>query len=167
MDMNRADRRDIDVEAFYTRYGPMVLRRCRAMLRDEQAAFDAMQEVFLKVLTHRKRLTGDYPSALLYRMATNICLNRIRDDRKHETGACLDLLQNLSSKESARSGQSAKILFDEILSLEKKSNREIAVMYFLDGMTLKEISAAVKLSVSGVHKRLEKLRRKIRATGEA
>jgi hypothetical protein len=30
----------IDVENLYTRYGPMVLRRCRAMLRHEDEAAD-------------------------------------------------------------------------------------------------------------------------------
>ena len=76
-------RKDIDVEAFYVRYGPMVVRRCRRLLGDEQAAYDATQEVFLKVLARRERLTGDYPSALLFRIATNTCLNRLREDRKH------------------------------------------------------------------------------------
>ena len=40
----------IDVEAAYRRYGPMVLRRCRQMLRDEQQATDAMQDVFVQLL---------------------------------------------------------------------------------------------------------------------
>ena len=73
---------DIDLEVYYVRYGPMVLRRCRGMLRDEQAAFDAMQEVFVKLLVHKKRLDGRYPSSLLYTIATNLCLNRLRDERR-------------------------------------------------------------------------------------
>ena len=44
------ERLEIDLEVYYIRYGPMVLRRCRRMLRDEQSAFDAMQEVFVKLL---------------------------------------------------------------------------------------------------------------------
>ena len=63
-------------------------------------------------------------------------------------------------------GGSAGGMLEYILAKEKEASRQIAVMYFIDGMTLKEISAVAKLSVSGVHKRLDKLRRKIRATGE-
>ena len=40
----------INVEQFYSKYGPMVLRRCRALLRNEEQALDAMQEVFVRVL---------------------------------------------------------------------------------------------------------------------
>ena len=46
----------IDVENLYTRYGPMVLRRCRAMLRQEDEAADAMQDVFVRLLGERPRL---------------------------------------------------------------------------------------------------------------
>jgi hypothetical protein len=46
----------VDVEALYTRYGPMVLRRCRSMLGDEADALDALQDTFVQVLRHRERL---------------------------------------------------------------------------------------------------------------
>jgi RNA polymerase sigma-70 factor (ECF subfamily) len=68
----------VDVEDFYRRYGPMVQRRCRQLLKDEEAAMDAAQEVFVKVLVHQERLGAQAPSSLLYRIATNTCLNRLR-----------------------------------------------------------------------------------------
>ena len=71
----------LDVEALSHRYGAMVLRRCRRLLRDEDDALDACQDVFVRVLERRERLDGLYPSSLLYRIATNVCLNRIRDQR--------------------------------------------------------------------------------------
>ena len=157
----------IDVEVLYSRYGPMVLRRCRRLLKDEQAAYDAMQEVFVKVLTNRNRLTADYPSALLYRIATNICLNRIRDGRKHDLNNYLDILHHLPYSGDGESEASLRFLLEYIFAREKNSTRTIAVMYFINGMTIKEISSLLKLSPSAVHKRLEKLRRKIKSKGEA
>ena len=156
----------MDVEALYSRYGPMVLRRCRRMLRDEQAAYDAMQEVFVKVLSNRDRLTDDYPSSLLYRIATNICLNRIRDNRKHDPMNYLDLLHHIHFPKGGESETSLKILLEYIFAREKDSTRTIAVMYFINGMTIKEIAGVLKLSTSGVHERLEKLRKRIRSKGE-
>jgi RNA polymerase sigma-70 factor (ECF subfamily) len=155
----------IDIESFYVRYGPMVLRRCRRMLKNEQSAHDAMHEVFLKVLSNQNRLTGEYPSALLYRIATNICLNRIRNDRKHSLNEYLDILHNTSFFESQEEN-SALNLLSYILEKEKESTRQIAVLYFVNGMTIKEVAETKNLSISGVHKHLDKLRRKIRDKGE-
>jgi RNA polymerase sigma-70 factor (ECF subfamily) len=39
-----------DVTSLSLRYGPMVLRRCRHLLRNEDEALDACQDVFLRVL---------------------------------------------------------------------------------------------------------------------
>jgi RNA polymerase sigma-70 factor (ECF subfamily) len=36
----------LDIEQFYRRYGPMVLRRCERLLRDPEKAADAMHDVF-------------------------------------------------------------------------------------------------------------------------
>ena len=71
----------MNFEMLYEKYGPMVLRRCRRLLRDEDRALDAMQDVFVRVLQNQGRLHATYPSNLLYRIATNVCLNRIRDQR--------------------------------------------------------------------------------------
>jgi len=144
----------------------MVLRRCRRMLQNEQSAHDAMHEVFLKILSNQNRLTGEYPSALLYRIATNVCLNRIRNERKHSLNEYLDILYNTSFFENKETNNSAINLLAYILEKEKESTRQIAVLYFLNGMTIKEIAETKNLSISGVHKHLDKLRRKIREKGE-
>ena len=157
---------DIDFDSFYTRYGPMVMRRCRHILKNEQSAYDAMQEVFLKVLQKKNTLTVTHPSSLLYRLATNICINRIRSERKHEIKKYLDIFQNTSFFEIQEEETIAKYLFEFVLKKEKGTTRKIAVMYFLNGMTIKEVSATLKLSTSGVHKHLEKLKRAIREMGE-
>jgi RNA polymerase sigma factor (sigma-70 family) len=61
---------------------------------------------------------------------------------------------------------SARNLLAYILEKEKESTRQIAVLYFVDGLTIKEIAETKNLSISGVHKHLDKLRRKIRDKGE-
>lgn len=135
------------------------------MLKNEESAYDAMHEVFLKILSNQNRLTGEYPSALLYRIATNICLNRIRNERKHSLNEYLDILNNTSFFENQEEQNSARNLLAYILEKEKESTRQIAVLYFVNGMTIKEIAETVNLSISGVHKHLDKLRRKIRDKG--
>lgn len=151
----------INVEEFYTRYGPMVLRRCRKLLRDEEKARDAMQEVFVKVLINKKRLKNQYPSSLLFRIATNVCLNIIRGERSRPAAADEDILNNIAFYDETEDLLIMGNLLDYIFKREKKSTREIAVMHFLDGMTLKEVADEVGLSVSGVRKRLRELRSRV------
>ncbi|HWM85808.1 MAG TPA: sigma factor, partial [Kofleriaceae bacterium] len=54
----------IDTEEFYRRYGPMVLRRCRQLLHDDERARDAMHDVFVKLLRYQDRLEDTAPSSL-------------------------------------------------------------------------------------------------------
>ena len=91
----------MDVEQLYRQYGPMVIRRCRQLLRDEDQALDAAQDVFVRLLERRMRLRDDYPSSLLYRMATNLCLNRIRDAKRRQTTANQYSLKQIANLEDA------------------------------------------------------------------
>ncbi|MEM9487521.1 MAG: sigma-70 family RNA polymerase sigma factor [Myxococcota bacterium] len=148
----------IDTETYYRTYGPMVLRRCRQMLKDEEKARDAMHDVFVRLLMSESRLQHNAPSSLLYRIATNVCLNRIRGEgRRPETGDD-DLLQRIASAADPESHSEARSLLSRLFSREKESTKTIAVLHLHDGMTLEEVAGEVGLSVSGVRKRLRNLR---------
>ena len=69
-----------DFDNLYRQYGPMVLRRCRFILKNEEKALDAMQDVFVRLIERKERI-NNVCSSLLYTMATNICLNKIRSDK--------------------------------------------------------------------------------------
>ena len=91
----------MDLDELYRQYGPMVIRRCRQLLRDEDQALDAAQDVFVRLLERRDRLRDDYPSSLLYRMAPNLCLNRIRAAKRRQTTADQDLLERIADLDDA------------------------------------------------------------------
>ena len=147
-----------DVSALTLRYGPMVLRRCRRLLRDEDEALDACQDVFVRVLERRATLDAQYPSSLLYRIATNVCLNRIRDrGRKPET-ADDKLLYRIAAADEVGPGTEARLLLDRLFQRHPESSRTIAVLHHVDGLTLDEVAEDTGLSVSGVRKRLRRLR---------
>ena len=71
-----------DLSEICRRHGASVLRRCRGILRDPDAAQDAAQEVFLTIMGkgHQYRGEADLGS-WIYRVTTNHCLNRIRDPK--------------------------------------------------------------------------------------
>ena len=56
---------------------------------------------------------------------------------------------------------------DGIFANERASTRTMAVMHYVDGMTLEEVADHVGLSVSGVRKRLRVLKQRTRSLEEA
>lgn len=151
----------IDVEDYYRTYGPMVLRRCRKLLRDEQRAVDAMQDSFVQLLRYEDKLTGESPSSLLYRIATNVCLNLIRSAGRRPEDGNDELLSRIAGCSEPEARISARNILGRLFSTEKESTRVIATLHLLDGMTLEEVSREVGMSVSGVRKRLRPLRAKL------
>src|SRR5262245_54514800 len=155
----------IDVDALYQRYGPMVVRRCRRILRDEDEALDVAQEVFVRVLTHRGRLTGLYPSSLLYRIATNLSLNRLRDRQRRPALPGDDVLDRIAWLEDL----DAPVLLDRLFGRHPESTRTMAVLHYFDGMTLEQVARECGMSVSCVRRRLRGLRASVQpreASGE-
>jgi RNA polymerase sigma-70 factor, ECF subfamily len=152
----------LDVEALYRKYGPMVLRRCRSLLRDEEKARDAMQDSFVRLLRAREELTGEAPSSLLYCIATNVCLNVLRAERARPASAGDSLLDSIAGSDDVEALGQARVLAEGVLAGEEASTRTMAVLHYVDGLTLEETAARVGLSVSGLRKRLRGLRERSR-----
>jgi RNA polymerase sigma-70 factor (ECF subfamily) len=148
----------MEIETLYQKYGPMVMRRCRHILEDEDEALDVMQDVFVQLLRRRDRLELDNPSSLLYRIATNLCLNRIRDRQRRGETKDEDILYRIADLDEPEVRVEARSVLDRLFVRHKESTRTIAMLHFLDGMTLEETAREVGMSVSGVRKRLSGLR---------
>jgi RNA polymerase sigma-70 factor (ECF subfamily) len=155
----------LDIEGLYLRYGPMVLRRCRSILRSPAAAEDAAQEVFVTALRFHQRLNDEAPGALLLRIATNLSLNRLRGERRRPEDADGELALRIAGADqdgaSAESRTVARNLLAKLFRADDPlaaSTRTLAFMHLVDGMTLNEVAREAGLSVSGVRKRLRTLR---------
>lgn len=161
------DTKNFDLNELYKQYAPMVLRRCKALLKDSDAAMDIMQNVFLNVARKREQLDMKYPSSLLYRIATNLCLNYIRDNKRlinesFNGGEDDDFLVRIATIESDENRNVAKLLLDKLFGRNLETTKTIAVLHYLDGFTLEETAREVGMSVSGVRKRLRNLRSELK-----
>lgn len=151
----------IDVSDYYQRYGPMVLRRCRQLLKEQTKAEDAMHDVFVELLRREGQLHEQAPSSLLYRIATNVSLNRLRSERRRPVTSDDSLLERIAALgdgEGEGSVSAARQLLSRLFGSEPESTRVIAVLHLQDGLTLEQVAEEVQMSVSGVRKRLRRLR---------
>lgn len=139
----------------------MVIRRCRKLLRDDDEALDVAQDVFVQVLRRKGRLTGDHPSSLLYRIATNLSLNRIRDRGRAPTAVEDDVLTQIAYSDIDERALDARNTLNRIFGKHPESTRTIATLLYVDGMTLEEVAGTVGLSVSGVRKRMRSLKAEV------
>ncbi len=152
--------REKDFEELYRKYGPMVMRRCRFILKDEEKANDAFQETFLKLFERRTKLSNVCAS-LFFTTATRVCLNVIRSD-KYRNGPQIDqlsatIIDNASMLQEEVTDVS--LLLDCIFQKRDSKDREIAIYHFVDCYTLEETAQKMKMSVSGVRKRIATLKK--------
>lgn len=149
----------------------MVLRRCRRLLRDDAKAVDAMHDVFVEILRRKDSLDASSPAGLLLTTATHVCLNRLRSERRKPEDRDDEMLFHIAAMESTASAESRTLagrILDRLFRGQPESTRLIAVLHYVDRLTLEEVASEVGMSVSGVRKRLRTLKERLPAmAGEA
>jgi RNA polymerase sigma factor (sigma-70 family) len=73
------------VGELYDRYAHVIFLRARGILGSDEEAHDAVQETFAKVIKNWEQFRGESsPLTWMYRISTNLCLNRLRNKKGHE-----------------------------------------------------------------------------------
>lgn len=131
------------------------------MLGDEQQACEAMQDVFVQVLRRQDTMEDKGLGGLLYRTATNVCLNRLRSRARKPQSPASDMLHRVPAAERHASQAEARDLLATALADEPESSATIIALHLHDGLTLEQTARFVGMSVSGVRHRLRTLRAKL------
>jgi RNA polymerase sigma-70 factor (ECF subfamily) len=157
-----------ELEGLYRSYGALVRRRARSLLGDDLEAQDAVQEVFVRVINAAADFRRQsQPSTWLYRIVTNLCLNRVRDSRRRR-----DQLSRMGEESShapppAGPAPEARPTLQRVLAALPADLAEIATYYYVDEMDQAEIAALVGVSRRTIGNRLERFRAEaLRVLGE-
>jgi RNA polymerase sigma-70 factor, ECF subfamily len=138
----------------YREYGALVYRRCARLLKHPEAARDATQEVFAKLVRDLEKLEAREASLRwLYCVATNHCLNHLRDQRRHAEEGLEDALE-LTAAIGGGSFDRALVL--GVLSHFDEATRAVAVAIYVDGMDYDEVAQALGVSKRTVSRKLTK-----------
>lgn len=147
-------KREIDkIEKYYEEFGPMMLRRCHSILKDEALAYDAVHDIFVKLLSNPIKFKNS--SSYLYSMATNHSLNILK--RRKKMFNCWEVPEIVNEDDLEEKILNA-IEISEIFKKFPKSTKVIAELRYVSKFKLDEIAEAVGMSQSGVRKRLRKLK---------
>lgn len=134
-------------------YEVLLFRTCYMYLRDRGLAEDAVQETFLKAYRALPTFRGDCSEKTwLMRIAVNVCRDMRRSTwmRFVDRRVSLDLLPEPAQEVD---GWNSLDLASAIMQLPVKL-KEAVLLYFYHDMTMREISAALGVSVSVVSKRI-------------
>ena len=140
------------LEELYRRHAGAVYARCRYLLREDDAARDAAQDVFVRALRALPELrAAASQTAFLLRAATNHCLNVLRASR----AAWREEVARVALARSERGIEpDARELVRALLGAAPPEAQEVAVLYFVDELTQAEIAQATGRSVPTVRARL-------------
>jgi len=157
---------DSELRDLYVRYAPVLSRRCLGILRNPEEAADVVQETFARVLVHHESFRRDAsPLTWMYRISTNLCLNRIRD-RSSRAGKHAAHREEIAGPEAMgpdgeawEGEETVRRLLDE----SDDETRAIVIHLFYDDMTREEAAAHVGISIPTLRKRLNAFLERARA----
>lgn len=145
-----------DIENLYREYGPSVFRRAMNILRNQDDAREAMQEVFITALTKGESFKGKSSAMTwLYSVTTHHCLNHLRNSKRRA-----ELVADFDPREWTMDRPHPELLqiVQSLLRVVPQELAEVAVYYYLDDLTHDEISKLLGCSRRKVGYLLEKFR---------
>ncbi len=150
-----------DIERLYRSHGDLVLRRARAILRDEAEAQEVMQDLFVSLIERPERFRQESaPSTFLYAASTHRALRRLRDRKNRRR--LLEEKMTPQGSPNAAPGTDDWILVRRVLNHVPEKLATVAVFRYLDGMTREEIGTCLGCSSRHVGNLLEKFNAHVR-----
>ena len=137
-----------------------VYARCQRLLGEESAAEDATQETFMRVQRHlEKAPTSQEALAWVYRIATNYCLNVLRD-RKREPESTdalpemIDFAPMVGRSGDAEARFSNRDFARRVISRAPEKVASVAWLHYVDGLDQGEVARVLGISRRTVVNRL-------------
>ncbi|MFZ5440424.1 MAG: RNA polymerase sigma factor [Myxococcota bacterium] len=151
-----------EVERLYAQFAPVVFRRARMVVARDADAWDVVQEVFERMLTHGSGFRGEArPMTWVYRVTTNVALNLVRSRRLREP------VLTVVPDEPEVGGEQveARQLLAKWLQHLDERELEVATLLYLDGLTQQEVADVLGLSRKTIVREVDALRGKLEALG--
>lgn len=164
-----------DVEAFEKligQYEKKIYNICLRLLKRPEEAYDAAQEVCIKIWKQLGQFKGNSQlSTWIYRVATNTCLDILRQQKKRQDEMPLFIDEEEQSEEKLSDlaiiwddmskqmaeGEMGQVIWKGIEEL-KPEHRMIIVLRDVEGYSYEEIAHELRLSIGTVKSRLSRAR---------
>jgi RNA polymerase sigma-70 factor (ECF subfamily) len=145
------------IDALYRRWGPLIYRRCRQLLKVEAEASDATHEVFLRALVYESKLEKAAVAVpWLWEVATRHCLNVLRNARTR--GEVLAVARPPTAPQNMEEALADRSVARALLERVDTKTGVIAVYALVDGMSQEEVAQALGITRKTVGVRLNRFK---------
>jgi len=148
------------LEILFERHCGAVWKYILVILKSREDAKEVLNETFFRVFRYAANFSGRGSfSGWLFRIARNICMDRLRK-RKSHIKLVSDIKKSVESKLSEHITDGDRLL--EMMDKLKPEYRDIIILKEISGYSMREISVVMGKSVSAVktlhHRAIKKLR---------
>ena len=146
----------MSIEEMIARYGDEILRLCLLYMGDRQLAEDAFQETLIKAWKGLPSFRGESGvKTWMAHIAVNTCRDMLRSGwfRMMKRSEPVEKLFDLAAPQREDDG----LVRDAVLKLPGKY-REVIVLYYDQGMMLREIADTLGIPINSVSTRLRRAR---------
>lgn len=149
-----------DADQVFIKYCKLLYKISIIMLCNEQDAYDAVQESFLKYLDTKTDFKDQsHEKAWLTRVNINICKNMLRFRRMHPMVEYETLALHYHTSEETG-------IMDALMSLNAK-DKEVLILYYIEGYSCREIADMLKVTEDAIKKKLERARKRLKERCES
>ena len=143
-----------EISQLFEKYGPLVYRRALSILKNQEHAQEATQEVFIKAFQAAESFDGrSKVTTWLYQITTNHCLNQLRDRaRRSELWQQHGEMTRPADLQATDDG----IVLRKLLSEAAPDQARAAVYVYIDGMSHQDAAELLNISRRSVGNLLER-----------
>ena len=153
----------------YRRYGGKVFSKCISLLKDEELANDAAQEIFTKIFLNLAKFSGKSKfSTWVYSITYNYCIDYLRRRKKERNLFSDEDIEN--SGEPIEEVPDKDLLEMEVMRLKKvlenipTGDKTVLLMKYQDDMSIKEIAEILNKSESAIKMKIKRAKHKAQKT---
>ncbi len=128
----------------YEQYKTGIFRYVLSITRDSYFAEDVLHDVFVKLLSGKTTVPQGREQAWLYRVARNLCFDRLRRAKREEP---------LTEREVATE---RPFHYIDLISVLSPKEQEIVTLKIVGGLTHREIGVVLGIGAKAAQKRYER-----------
>jgi RNA polymerase sigma-70 factor (ECF subfamily) len=146
------------------KYREALLYHAVCIVRDQDEAYDLVQEVFIRAIREERLFFQDFRiKAWLYRVTSNLCFNNVRNKKRRSA-----ILNAAKMSDRSDADQISDIFADErqteilkAISTLSEEHQKILMFRYYDDLSYKELSDVLQLRLGTVMSRLSRARTKL------